>query len=664
MNPLFRIEELKALLDKYSYEYYALDNPSVTDQEFDALMNELKDLEAQYPQFKTPDSPTQRVGGFVQEKFAKVVHQSQMLSLGNVFSSEELRDFDQKIQKEVSEYTYTAELKIDGLSVSVKYVNGYLVQAATRGDGVIGEDITENVKTIRSVPLSIPIQDAIEVRGEIYMSRKAFEKANQEKMASGEEAFKNPRNAAAGSVRQLDSKIVARRGLDVFMYYLMDRTRTKTHAESLKLLSDWGFSVNPETKICANVEELIAYIEHVSSIRASLPYDIDGVVIKVNELDLYERIGYTAKAPKWAIAYKFPAEEVKTKIESITFQVGRTGVVKPVAELTPVMISGSLVSRATLNNEDYCLQKDIRVGDSVVVRKAGEIIPEVLRVVFEDRHDDLPRFEMIKECPACHTPLVRKADQADHYCLNPHCPARKIEGLIHFASRDAYNIEGLGERIVEDLFNEGIVTTVADIFRLKDHYDILTEREGFGEKSVTKLLDAIEHSKTNPMDKLLFGLGIRHVGAKVAKIIANQFPSIEVLSKASVDELMSINDIGEAIAQSIVSWFEKPEHQQLIQELISFGLNTTYVSTKTERTTYFTNKTVVLTGTLDLYGRSQASKLIEDLGGKTSSSVSKNTDLVIAGHEAGSKLDKAQQLGILVINEEEFDQIIKQEQTH
>lgn len=661
MNPLFRIEELKALINKYSYEYYALDNPSITDQEFDELLKELARLENEYPEYKTADSPTERVGGIVLDRFVKVEHTSQMLSLGNVFSEEEILDFDLKIQKEVKNYSYTAELKIDGLSVSLKYENGYLIQAATRGDGAIGEDVTENVKTIRSVPLKIPFLNPLEIRGEIYMSKQAFVNANKEKEKLNEEPFKNPRNAAAGSIRQLDSKVVAKRNLDVFAYYLMDRSITNNHYNALQLLSKWHFSVNPETKKCNDIMEVISFINNIADIRNSLPYEIDGVVIKVNEYSLYDRIGYTAKYPKWAVAFKFPAEEVKTKIEQIRFQIGRTGVIKPVAELTPVMISGSLVSRATLHNEDFCVSRDIRIFDHVIVRKAGEIIPEVLRVVKENRDGTEIPFKMLSNCPFCNSALKRKAGEADYYCLNPKCEARHLEGLIHFASREAYNIDGLGERILTELYNDGYVNDIADIFELGKYYEDLIQKEGFGEKSISKLLDAIERSKNNSLDKMLFGLGIRHVGSKIAKVLANHFQSIERLKEANIEEMEFISEIGPSIAKSVFEYFHKEESLLLLNKLSTSGCNLEYASTKLDKETIFTGKTVVLTGSLDNYSRSEATKLIEDFGGRASSSVSKNTDFIIAGHEAGSKLEKGRKFGVKILNETEFVNLVKEE---
>lgn len=661
MDILKKINDLKNRINTYSYEYYVLDNPSIDDAIFDQLMNELIELEKQHPEYLTKDSPSQRVGGLPLNKFEKVIHDTQMLSLGNAYSEEDLCDFDDKIKKITKAYSYTAELKIDGLSVSLKYENGYLIQAATRGDGLVGEDVTENIKTIQTIPLKIDYLNFIEVRGEIYMSKASFDKINQERKQAGEELFRNPRNAAAGTIRQLDPKIVRKRNLDCYVYYLMDRDLVSSHYESIQQLRDWHFHVNEYTRKCRDIHEVIAFINEVALIRKNLPYEIDGVVIKVNEFELYEDIGYTSKFPKWAIAYKFPAEEVMTTLESITFQIGRTGVVKPVAELKPVMISGSLVSRATLHNEDFCKQRDIHLRDTVIVRKAGEIIPEVVRVMKEFRDDSQEPFEMITNCPACHSVLVRREGEADYYCLNPNCEAKHLEGLIHFASREAYNIDGLGERILTELYNDGIIKIISDIFSLKDHLDFIIQKEGFGEKSVQKLIEAIEVSKMNPLDKLLFGLGIRHVGAKVAKILSSKYQELDLLAKASFEELTSIPDIGEAIATSVIEYFAKPETEELISSLKQAGINMKYTVTKTTEENIFTNKTVVLTGTLDKYSRQEAKDIIEYYGGNVSSSVSKKTDFVIAGRDAGSKLDKAIQFGIKTIDEAEFIRIIHTE---
>ncbi len=661
MNVKDRITHLKTLIDKYNYEYYALDDSSVSDNEFDLLMNELLALEKAHPELVTKDSPTVRVGGIVQEKFSKVVHEIPMLSLGNVFSSSELRDFDNKIRKEVEKYTYTAELKIDGLSVSLKYLDGFLFQGATRGDGSVGEDITENVKTINSIPLKIPFITPVEVRGEIFMPNKSFNDLNAQKVRLGEEPFKNPRNAAAGSVRQLNPQIARKRNLDVFIYYLMDRTLTDNHYSALQLVKSWGFHVNPLTQFCPTIDDVINFVHDIDNKRIELPYEIDGVVIKVNEFSLYEKIGYTSKFPKWAIAYKFAAEEVVTVLEDIRFQLGRTGVVKPVAELSPLMISGSLVSRATLHNEDFCMDRDIHVGDHVVVRKAGEIIPEVLRVIPEKRTGVEVPFAMISNCPICHSQLQRKESEADYYCMNPNCEGKHLEGLIHFASRDAYNIDGLGERILTELFNDAYIKNISDIFILKERYADLIQKERFGIKSVDNLLAAIEVSKKNPLDKLIFGLGIRHVGAKIAKVLASTYEKLVLLQQASMEDLLEIPDIGSAIAKSVIDYFQDEKNKFEIDRLEKLGLNMASPKIFENRTSYFSGKTVVLTGGLDSYSRKDATDLIEQLGGNVASSVSKNTDLIVAGKDAGSKLNKGQELGIRTINEAEFIELIMRE---
>jgi len=653
-----RIEEIKKLLNQYSYEYYVLDNPSVSDFEFDQLMQELIRLENENPNLKTPDSPTQRVGGEVGDKFEKVRHDIPMLSLDNVFSYDELREFDKRVKKAVNRYTYTVDLKIDGLSVSIKYENGLYKRAATRGNGFLGEDITENVKTIKSVPLRIDYLKPLEVRGEIFLSKKNFNKINQEKIAAEEEPFKNPRNAAAGSIRQLDPKIVARRNLDVFVYYGFG-LEIQNHFEIIQELKKIGFKVNQNTRFCQDIEEVINFIEDVKNYRNELDYEIDGVVIKVNELDLYEKIGFTSKFPKWATAFKFPAEEVETRMEAIDFQIGRTGVIKPVAKLNPVMISGSLVSRATLHNEDFIKDRDIHIKDYVIVRKAGEIIPEVLRVVKEKRTGEEIPFRMIKNCPICNSDLVRKANEADYYCLNPLCEAKHLEGLIHFASREAYNIDGLGEAILTEFYNDGYIKTIADIFKLELHREELIKREGFGEKSIDNLINAIEISKKNNLDKLLFGLGIRHVGAKTAKILAQVHQDIFDFINLTPDELSNIKDIGEATSNSVYEYFKKQENIEMISELKSLGVNTIFNDERINAKTVFTAKTVVITGTLIDFSRSDAKQIIEKMGGNVSSSVSNKTDFVLVGESPGSKYDKAIALGVKILNENEFKELIK-----
>lgn len=653
-----QIEALRERLNRYNYEYYVLDNPTVSDFEYDSLMKELIRLENDNPEYFDANSPSQRVGGQIQPKFTKVVHAVSMLSLANAFTFDELREFDKRIRKEVDNFSYVAELKIDGLSVSIRYSDGRFVQAATRGDGYVGEDITHNVRTIKSIPLVIPALEDVEIRGEIFMGLKAFQDLNVERVTNAEQPFKNPRNAAAGSIRQLDPKEVSKRKLDSFMYYLRNTLPEPSHYSALLKLKAWGFKTNPLTVKCRDIGEVISFIERITEERKKLSYEIDGIVIKVDETDLYDKIGYTSKFPKWAIAYKFPAEEAVTIIENIRFQIGRTGVVKPVAELKPVMISGSLVSRATLHNEDYCLAKDIHIKDYVLLRKAGEIIPEVIRTLPELRTGNEIPFAMIKECPECHKPLTRKPDEADYYCLNPDCEAKHIEGLIHFASRDAYNIEGLGDRVITEFFNDGYIRSVDDIFNLHEHYGKLVEKEGFGEKSIDKILAAVASSKKNPLDKLIFGLGIRHVGAKTAKILSEHLGSIDCFMIATKEELMQIENIGETIAASVEVFFRKEENRRLIERLKSLGLNMESLKEGKPAKSPFSGLNVVLTGSLQNYTRNEAKEIIENLGGNVTGSVSNNTNLIVAGKEAGSKLDRGRELGIKIIDESQFDEMI------
>jgi DNA ligase (NAD+) len=647
---LKRIQELTEILEKANYDYYVLDNPTLLDWQFDSYMQELLSLEAQYPEYAFANSPTKRVGGSVASQFVKVTHQRPMMSLGNVFNEAEILDFDRKVKEVVSNATYTCELKIDGLSGSIIYEDGNLVLGATRGNGVVGENITQNIKTIRTVPLKLKDQSSFEVRGEIYMSNASFDELNEKCRRNGEEPFANPRNAAAGSVRQLDSKVAASRKLDFFAYTLLG-TDHKTQDSSLEFLKSYGFQVNKEFRHCKDIKEVIDYVNEYTLKRDSLPYEIDGIVIKVNEFDLYEEIGYTAKFPKWATAYKFPPKEVKTKVESIVFQVGRTGAITPVANLVPVFVQGSTISRATLNNEDYILAKDIRVGDMVYIRKAGDVIPEVVKPVLEDRHKDLPPFKMITTCPCCGEPIVRKELEADWYCVNEMCPDRLINGLIHFASREAYNIDSLGDKLVIQLFNEGMIHTIDDMFRLNEKEAELIGLERFGKKSYDNLINAIEESKHNNLDKLLFGLGIRHVGSKTAKLICQRFKNIDAIMNASVEEIASIPNVGIAIAVAVKEYFEKEENIELINNLKALGLNTNFIESVVKES-YFSNKKVVLTGTLSSMGRDEAKAKIEEFGGVCVSSVSKNTNIVVFGENAGSKYDKAVSLGIELMNED------------
>jgi DNA ligase (NAD+) len=656
-----RMSELVELLNTYNYEYHTLDNPSVSDQEYDALLHELIHLEERYPEYKSVNSPTVRIGNVVLDKFEKVRHDKPMTSLSNAFNEDDLRAFDKRVRAVEPHVTYMCELKIDGLAGSLKYESGNLIQGATRGDGVVGENITENVKTIKTIPLSIPYLFPLEVRGEIFMSKKSFESVNKERLEIGKDVFKNPRNAAAGTIRQLDSNVVAKRNLDMFVYMIIDPENhgLKSHSEAINFVKNLGFHVNPYSQKCKTIEEVLSYIKTFQSKRKQLKYEIDGIVIKVDEIDTYQHIGYTAKSPKWAIAYKFPAEEVVTKIRSISFQVGRTGQITPVANLDPVIVQGSTVSRATLHNEDYVKDKDIREGDYVVIHKAGDIIPEVVRVLFERRKQDLPKFNMLKECPVCGSKLTRLEGESDYYCVNPHCDAKKIEGLIHFASRKAMNIEGLGDRIIEQFYNDNLINDIPDIYNLQAHRMDLIVREGFGERSIQNLLDNIEKSKSNSLEKLLFGLGIRHVGEKVSKVIASHFKSLDDLMEATFDELISIDEIGEVIANSVIDYFKSEKNIMMIEKLKNYGINTIFKGNPTQKKKEFAGKTFVLTGKLQYYKRDEAKNLIESYGGKVSGSVSSKTDYVVAGEDAGSKLTKAQQLGVKVLSEDDFILLLK-----
>ena len=649
---LQRIEELTKILEQANYDYYVLDKPTLEDWQFDSYMQELLKLENEYPQYAFPNSPTKRVGGSVASQFVKVTHQRPMLSLGNVFNEADIYDFDRKVKEVSPEATYLCELKIDGLSGSIVYEKGQFTLGATRGNGIVGENISQNVKTIRTVPLRLTEELDIEVRGEIYMSNASFNEINKKAIANGEEPFANPRNAAAGSVRQLDSKVAASRKLDFFAYTLLG-TDVKTQTESLALLAQYGFQVNKEYRHCKTIEEVIAFINEITLKRESLPYEIDGIVIKVNEFDLHEKIGYTAKFPKWATAYKFPPKEVKTKVESISFQVGRTGAITPVANLKPVFVAGSTISRATLNNEDYIIAKDIRVGDIVYIRKAGDVIPEVVSVSLDDRKEELEPFKMITTCPCCGEAIVRKEKEADWYCVNSMCPDRLVNGLIHFASREAYNIDSLGDKLVIQLYNEGFIKTIADIFRLNECEEQLISLERFGKKSYDNLISAIEESKHNNLDKLLFGLGIRHVGSKTAKLICQKFKTLDAIMDSSYESIAEINGVGEVIALAVREYFDNFDNLMLINELKLLGLNTNYIES-TVKESYFSNKKIVLTGTLTSMGRDEAKTKLEEFGGVCVSSVSKNTNIVIYGENAGSKYDKAVSLGIELMTEDEF----------
>jgi len=654
-----RYNELIDIINKLNYEYYTLDKPSVSDQEYDRYIQELIKIETENPELKRDDSPTVRVGGKVLEGFTKVTHEVPMLSLGNVFNEDEVIKFDERIKKEISNPKYVCELKIDGLSVSLKYENGKLVRGATRGDGIIGEDITNNVKTIKTIPLTLKEKINIEVRGEIYMSKKVFNKLNLERAENHEELLQNPRNAAAGSIRQLDSSIAAKRQLDAFLYHLPNALDydINTHYETLEYMKKLDFVVNPNIKRVNNINEVIEYINYWTKNRDDLPYEIDGIVIKLDDIHAQQKLGFTAKYPKWATAYKFPAQEVLTKLKDIIFTVGRTGQVTPNAVLEPVKVAGSTVSRATLHNEANVVDKNFKIGDIVKIRKAGDVIPEVVEPVLDRRDGTEQDFEMIKNCPICGTKLIKKEEQADYFCLNEECPARKAESLIHFVSRDAMNIEGLGERIMEDFYNMGYIKTFTDIYKLDTKKEELMELEGFGSKSINNLLESIENSKSNSMEKLLFGLGIRQVGNKTAKMLSQKFGSLESLMSADYETLKSIKDIGGVIAQSIVEYFNDEENIKIINELINIGVNTKYlgiVDIENKNDNIY-GKTFVLTGSLENYTRDELTEVLENLGGSVTSSVSKKTDVVIVGENAGSKYEKAIKLGITIWNEKDLE---------
>lgn len=653
-----RIDELVEIINKASCEYYLNDSPSITDQEYDDYYSELLRLEEAYPELKREDSPTIRVGGEALSKFEKVEHKTPMLSFDDIFNEDEIIAFDERIRKSINNPTYTVEPKMDGLSGSLIYEKGLLVRVATRGNGLVGENITANGKTIKSIPLRLKKDIDIEVRGEIYMSKASFEKANKEREVNGEALFANPRNAAAGSVRQLDSKITAKRNLD-FMAYFIPNPKDygiKTQDESLKFLRELGFVTNYKLNTTAsNAEEIIRDIKLLGEIRKSLPYEIDGVVLKVNNLEDEDRLGYTARVPRWGIAYKFPAEEVLTTLKEIKFTVGRTGKITPNAIFSPVHVAGSLISKATLHNEDYCITKDVRVGDTISIRKAGDVIPEVVRVLKERRNGTEKEFQMLEYCPICHTKIVRKDTEADYYCPNEMCPARKIENIIHFASREAMNIDGLGESIIEDLYNEDFIINITDIYDIDKYEEELMNLEGYGKKKIDNLKSAIKNSKNNSLERLIFGLGIRNVGAKTAKVLAKYYKTLDNLMTASYEELVNISDIGDIIAKSIINYFSNEDNKNIITKLKQLGVNTTYINNSGyEEKDEFKGKTFVLTGSLVNITRDKASEIIESLGGKVSSSVSSKTSVVVVGDSPGSKYDKALALGIPIWQEDEF----------
>ncbi|MFP3916403.1 NAD-dependent DNA ligase LigA [Lysinibacillus telephonicus] len=657
-----RVAELNKLLHEYGHAYYVQDKPIVSDAVYDQLLHELIALEKENPSLIYPDSPTQRVGGAAAEGFRKVTHTYPMLSLSNAFNEADLRDFDRKIRQAIGDdFSYVCELKIDGLAISLRYENGIFVQGATRGDGVVGEDITTNLKTIRAIPLRLKERVTIEVRGEAYMPKKSFEALNNARAQKGEELFANPRNAAAGSLRQLDPKIAASRNLSTFIYAIGgdgEAYGIDSHAEMLDYLEGLGFPSNKEREKCATIDDVLAFIEKWTENRPNLAYEIDGIVVKVNRYAHQDELGFTAKSPRWAIAYKFPAEEVVTKLLDIELTVGRTGVITPTAILEPVQVAGTTVGRASLHNEDLIREKDIRIGDTVIVHKAGDIIPEVIGVILEQRPENSVPYEMPTHCIACGSELVRIEGEVALRCVNPTCPAQIAEGIKHFVSRNAMNIDGLGEKVVEQLLRENYIKDVADLYHLE--VEQLMKLERMGEKSATNLVDAIERSKENSMERLLFGLGIRHVGEKAAKILAEQFETIDALMDATEEQLTSIFEIGAKMADSVVTYFNNEEVKELITRLKQAGVNMTFKGKKVQveiGDSPFAGKTIVLTGKLTQLTRNEAKAKIEELGGTVTGSVSKKTDLVIAGEDAGSKLAKARELGIEVWDE---DRLIEQ----
>lgn len=665
---LAEADKLRREIRHNEYLYYVLDAPEITDAEYDRMMVRLRELEARYPDSIPADSPTQRVGGRASSQFTEVRHLEPLLSLGNVFSAEELRAFDERVRSGLpagSKVEYVMEPKIDGLACSLIYENGKLVRAATRGDGVVGENVTANVRTIRSIPLTLKVPEGeavpelLDVRGEVYMPRQAFMRLNEQRAERGESEFANPRNAAAGSLRQLDPQVTASRSLSFFAYYLVGEGAQPKHSESLALLAHYGFKVSENYKVVENIDEAIKYIGDFNELRQGLSYDTDGAVIKVNDVYQQRILGATGKDPRWATAYKYPPEQAETTLEDIDWRVGRTGVLTPTAVLTPVKLSGSVISRATLHNEDFIRAKDIRIGDRVVINKAGEIIPEVLRVVVEKRTGDEKEVEIPSVCPECGWRVERQGEEAAIRCTNPHCPALGREGLIHFVSRDAMNIDGCGPSVINALLDAGLVRDAADLYSLRK--EDLLKLERMGEKSADNLLTALAESKKNELDKLLFALGIRHVGAKVARILATEFGSMEKLQQAQPEELAQIRDIGDKIAESAVTWLNIPANIDLVERLAAAGLTMTFTPPASHEDNPFFGKTLVFTGTMPTLGRAEAKTMAQDVGAKVSGSVSKKTDYVIAGAEAGSKLEKAQQLGVTVIDEAEFLHLLKGE---
>ena len=654
------ISKLVSLLNKYSYDYYVEDNPQISDTEYDTLYKQLEKLEENHPEYILENSPTQRVGDRVLDEFEKITHKVPMLSLSNTFSTEDLRDFDSRISKLVPDQSveYICELKIDGLAISIKYENGRLVSAATRGDGSVGEDVTENIKTIFSIPKVLKDNRSFEVRGEVYLPRKSFELLNSERESNNEVLFANPRNAAAGSLRQLDSKITAKRRLSAFIYSIVGDDSIISQENALNTAKEYNLPVNPNFKLCKNIDEVIDYINYWTDHKKDLPYDIDGIVIKVNSYSTQEEVGYTQKSPRWATAYKFPEEELATKLLDVELSVGRTGIITPVAILDPIVISGSTVSKASLHNKDIIKELDIHIGDMVVVKKAGEIIPKVVRVVRELRTEGSTKYAMPNICPSCGQQTYTKENDPFTRCKNPDCPEQNIRRIIHFASRDALNIEGLGDKVVTTLYEKGIIAHTIDLFSLEREELISLDR--MGEKSVDNLLNAIENSKQNSLDKVIFALGILNVGKKAGKILAEKHLNLTNLMNATLDELVNLDDVGQITAESILDYLSDENNIKFINDLIKVGMNPQYEVQEVNTDNIFAGKTVVLTGKLVELTRNEAKEYLEKYGAKVTGSVTSKTDLVIAGEKAGSKLAKAEQLGIRVINEEEFANMVRE----
>ncbi len=655
-----KIKKLRELIEKYNYEYHVEDNPSISDIEFDRLFNELINLENEYPEYYDENSPTQRVGGIVIDDFKKIKHQKPMLSLGNVFSKEELKLWSSKIEVIDPNVEYCVELKIDGLAMSLVYNEGTLNYAVTRGDGETGEDVTNNIKTIKSVPLKINNKNDVEIRGEVFMPKKSFERINREREKLSEPLFANPRNAAAGSIRQLDSKVVSKRGLDMFSYHLVDALSLgiDNHYDSFKWLKDQGFKINNEYKLFKSIDDVYNYIKYIEDNRDKLEYEIDGMVIKVNSYNLQEKLGFTSRIPKWATAYKFKAQEIETLLEDIFITIGRTGKATPNAKLKSVILAGSKVSFASLHNEDMIKEKDIRINDIVTVRKAGDIIPEVVKSNISLRKKESVPYLFPEECPECNHKLIRYENEAAHYCINSNCKAKIIESIAYYASRDCMNIEGMGARNVEILYHNKIINSIVDLYLLHEKKNEILTIEGFGEKSFEKLIESIEKSKSNSVEKLICALGIRQIGEKASKVLAKEYRSLNNIMNASTDELINIKDMGKISAKSLFDYFNDEANKDIINKLIEFGVNIDYIQTE-EKQSIFTNKTVVLTGTLENIDRKEAIKILEVNGAKISSSVSKNTNYLICGSNAGSKLIKAQDLNIPIITEDEFLSEIK-----